>query len=451
MGAPGTQPRPLAPGRAALALAALLLLLGAPFALGGPWNLSSFQLCRFLFFKEVKDNASGAAYMPETNTLWIVLNNPPRLLEYDTDARMMRRLDTKWLLDPEDVVYISKDRIAVSEEPMEGEIRILDVSEAGAGRQLAAYPANNPRSSGSGNEGLSYNPRSGAFIAAQEKGPKRIVSVRPTAGGGSNWSTLVNGDESFPMLEDLAAVNYIEQLDQLFVLSQESRRLVRSTMDGRVLEQMDVVGSRPEGLAFSPDGKTLSAATPAICCAAYAASASGEGSAPPGGSRRPCAASSPTSSACCAVRRDSAAATWSPILRADVFARIVQIHESASAAAFAPAATAAAATDTAAAGGHQGRGATSEQEARRRGPALALLALLRPPGSVGVPGERGAAAPNEMAVYRSDACRPGEDGWAAAAGKPVGPDPEPKKGGGGGGRGKGGGGGIESRLAQLLK
>ncbi|PNH01727.1 hypothetical protein TSOC_012375 [Tetrabaena socialis] len=179
------------------------------------------------------------------------------LYEYDLDARMLRRLDLSWLRDTEDVTYVSYGRVAVVEEPPGGGIRVLDVSEAGGGRQLDFIPTTNSRTSANGNEGLSYDPRSGAFIVAQEKGPKRIISVRPTANGGGGWSTLVNGDESFSGLGDLSAVEFVPQLDQLFVLSQESSRLLRTTMDGRVLQQMSVVGSQPEGLAFSPDGVTL--------------------------------------------------------------------------------------------------------------------------------------------------------------------------------------------------
>ncbi|PNH01219.1 hypothetical protein TSOC_012907 [Tetrabaena socialis] len=224
------------------AAAVLITLMLAPQrAWCGPWDLATFRLCRFLRLKETKDNASGVTYMPESNTLWVVLDDPLRLQEYDMDARLLRRLNIKGLLDPEDVVYVSRDRVAVVEEPPQGGIRVLDVSKAGKGRQMAFIPVNNLRSLSSGNEGISYNPRTGAYIVAQEKKPKRLISVQPTANGSANWTTLVNGGVSYPMLADLAAVSYIPKLDQLFVLSQRWRGGSLAAVGG--VKVLDVPGT----------------------------------------------------------------------------------------------------------------------------------------------------------------------------------------------------------------
>ncbi len=39
--------------------------------------------------------------MPESRTLWVVVNNPPGLFQYDLEGRLIRRLDLPWLADPE--------------------------------------------------------------------------------------------------------------------------------------------------------------------------------------------------------------------------------------------------------------------------------------------------------------------------------------------------------------
>ncbi|PNW80621.1 hypothetical protein CHLRE_07g325250v5 [Chlamydomonas reinhardtii] len=220
------------------------------------WDLGSYKLEKFLKFAEIQDNASGAAYMPESGTIWVVVNNPPALMHYDLNARLLRRLDLGWLADPEDVVYMAPETVAVSEEEPGGGIRVLDVSAWGAGRQVAYIPARNPRWSGVGNEGLAYNSKTKTFYVGQEKAPKRIVAIPTEGREAGSWTTLIDGDTAFNgLLTDIAAVAYVEaQPDQLYVLSQESRRVVRVTMGGRVLEHMDVKGLRPEGLVFTPDG-----------------------------------------------------------------------------------------------------------------------------------------------------------------------------------------------------
>ncbi|KAG2493326.1 hypothetical protein HYH03_008461 [Edaphochlamys debaryana] len=256
--------------------AAAAATAGAAAGGGGvPWDLGSMRLCSFFKFKEMWDNASGVAYMPETGTLWVIDNNPPALYEYDTSGRMLRKLGMGWLKDPEDVVYVSKDLLAVSEENEDGGIRLIDVSPGGGGRQVAYIPAKNPRWGGAGNEGLTLDRTTGTYYVAQEKGPKRIVAIKPHpaaanaakgatnggasggASGGADWWEVIDGDRAYPDVGDLAAITYVPQLGQMFVLSQESNRVIRSTMDGRVLQELPIKGHRPEGMDFTPDGRTM--------------------------------------------------------------------------------------------------------------------------------------------------------------------------------------------------
>ncbi|KAG2450532.1 hypothetical protein HYH02_005033 [Chlamydomonas schloesseri] len=246
---------------ATAAAACLLLLLPSPAAAAAVWDLSSYSLEKFLKFKEIGDNASGAAYMPESRTLWVVVNNPPGLFHYDLEGRLLRRLDLPWLADPEDVVYISPDTVAVSEEEPGGGIRLLDVSAWGSGRQVGYIPARNPRWGGVGNEGLAYNPRTKTFYVGQEKAPMRILAIPSEGRDAGSWTTVLDGDAAFQprggggLLTDISAVAYTEaRPEQLYVLSQESSRVVRVTMGGQVLEHMHVSGLRPEGLVFTPDG-----------------------------------------------------------------------------------------------------------------------------------------------------------------------------------------------------
>ncbi|GIL75927.1 hypothetical protein Vretifemale_5557, partial [Volvox reticuliferus] len=191
------------------------------------WDLSSFRLCSTLYLKDIPCNASGVTYMPESDTLWIVVNNPPGLYEYTMDGRLLRKLNLWWLSDPEDLVYVSQERVAVVEEPPWGGIRVLDVSHRGGGKQVDYIPLKYPRTAGSGAEGLSYDPRSGIFYVAQEKSPKRVYAISK-ADMRPNCTQIIDGDVFFNSVGDLAAINYIPDLDQFFVLSQESSRVLRA-------------------------------------------------------------------------------------------------------------------------------------------------------------------------------------------------------------------------------
>ncbi|EFJ43802.1 hypothetical protein VOLCADRAFT_95946 [Volvox carteri f. nagariensis] len=235
----------------------LLLLRVLRPVCAGPWDLSTFRLCNTLYLQEIDSNASGVTYVPESNTLWIVVNNPPGLYEYTMEGALQRKINLWWLRDPEDVVYVSRDRVAVVEEPPGGGIRVLDVSRSGGGMQteyisLIYYP----RSGGSGAEGLSYDPQSGTFYVAQEKRPKGVYAIRRTRWY-TNCTKIIDGDVAFNSVGDLSAINYIPDLNEFFVLSQESSRVLRTTLEGQVLQEIGVKGSSAEGLHMMSDGLTM--------------------------------------------------------------------------------------------------------------------------------------------------------------------------------------------------
>ncbi|KAG2493327.1 hypothetical protein HYH03_008462 [Edaphochlamys debaryana] len=231
-------------GAAAGRRVALLLLAAALSASAEPWSLGSFRLCSSVRLPWVDQNASGAAYVPESNTLWVVRNEPPGLFEYDTSGtRLLRWLDISWLKDTEDLAYIGGGRLAVVEEGPGGGIHVFDIA---SGRHVESFNVANPRTQEYGNEGLSYDPGSGIYYVAQEKWPRRILAVRPNGDGSSQWWNVVDGDAAYRGVGDIAAVAYVPQLGQVFVLSQESNRVLRSTMEGRVLQELWVTGSQPE-------------------------------------------------------------------------------------------------------------------------------------------------------------------------------------------------------------
>ncbi|GLC50500.1 hypothetical protein PLESTB_000386300 [Pleodorina starrii] len=171
------------------------------------------------------------------------------------DGGLRRQLNLWWLSDPEDVVYVSSDRVAVLEEPPWGGIRVLDVSQSGGGKQVVGegfVSLTYPRTAAFGAEGLAHDPGTGTYYVAQEKHPKSIIAVRE-----DGWQLLIDGDVAFNSVGDLAAINYIPGLKQFLVLSQESSRVLKTTLDGQVLQYLDVEGPYAEGLHMMSDGLTL--------------------------------------------------------------------------------------------------------------------------------------------------------------------------------------------------
>lgn len=61
-----------------------------------------------------------------------------------------------------------------------------------------------------------FTARNDLFYVAQEKNPKRIYTVYKSG----EWHQLVDGDVALSSEGDLAAINFVTQLNEFFVLSQ---------------------------------------------------------------------------------------------------------------------------------------------------------------------------------------------------------------------------------------
>ena len=84
----------------------------------------------------------------------------------------------------------------------------------------------------------------------------RVLSLNLSATGSSAVSDLFDAETALKtVVTDLAGVAFLPApLGQLAILSQESKRLLRVSLDGHLIEApLALGGTQPEGIAFTPD------------------------------------------------------------------------------------------------------------------------------------------------------------------------------------------------------
>lgn len=184
----------------------------------------------------VRKNVSGITYNYDSNTLWIITNEPQELIELSLDIEVLRRIALKNFSDTEAVAYIGNGTFVVADErdmsivlaPVSPETTTLD-------RELLRFITMN--SGGTGNnglEGIAYDPSVKTIYAVQERKPLKLFAVSGFAEGKKGVSIgvpdFVDIDEYH--LDDLSGLHFDSATGHLLLLSDEAKLLVEVDADG---------------------------------------------------------------------------------------------------------------------------------------------------------------------------------------------------------------------------
>jgi len=218
---------------------------------------------------DVIDNLSGGAILDDVGPdgeryLIACVNNPEELREYaifpGSEAPSLRAVYTlSGFDDVEGVGIIDGRRVVVTEE-RRGNLVVIELpNRLGTGlvlRHTIQYSEGTVISArfpgfvegNSGIEGVTYNAAAGCFYTVNEKNPRRVLQIDGTTHDITDLFSPENMDAS-----DLAGLAYSPMLDQLVFISHQSKRILRTTLSGTVLDWMPVAGSQAEGIALYPD------------------------------------------------------------------------------------------------------------------------------------------------------------------------------------------------------
>jgi len=250
-------------------LAMLLVLLFSqqkPLKYQGPQiNLSDYRLLKGAIpIQGTSKNASGLTYNPDSKSLFVVINDPPKILELDTLGKTLREIRLLGFGDTEGIIYLGNHLFALTEERKRHITYInifetttrVDYHKVQSFQVLASKEQNNK-----GLEGLTYDLRYKHFYTVNEKRPRQLLAVPDPqlAPVPLKHRELWDIEQHSMKLADLAGIHLDYKSGNLLLLSEESKLIVETTLDGKSISYLDLSANH-SGLTHSihqPEGITM--------------------------------------------------------------------------------------------------------------------------------------------------------------------------------------------------
>lgn len=238
------------------------------------FRLSEFQ--RDLFVPALSgpaDGISGVTFSPVTGTLFAIRNvssGQSATYEYDLKGTLLRTITHSNFTDTEGIAWISGNMFAISEENAIASVTFvtIDPGQVTLDRNnflTKTFPTGVAQANLS-IEGCAYDARRDCVYWGPEKssagnsttGTWNISKMDRATGAVTILFSLITAIGTPAIGTDLADIAYDPMSDTLFLLCEESDKIVRVTLEGTVLETLSLVGfNQPEGLGFSPDFRYL--------------------------------------------------------------------------------------------------------------------------------------------------------------------------------------------------
>lgn len=245
-----------------LIIALLLACSNASGTRADSWLLAqNFQLTDEIQITAIKRDASGLAYDPVMDSLWLVHDDPPTLYLLDTDGNVRQRFPLEGMDDPEAIAWLGsvdgvQTRLAISEERRGQVVEVvIDHSSTKADNILAQL---DKQGSNSGIEGLAYDSELLRLWLATEFFPRAVYMIAADTQLREQWRLA-----PWQSPWDYSGMTYLPGVERLLVVSDRSRQLVEYDLQGREIARLAITETEnPEGVALATDGRLFICAEP---------------------------------------------------------------------------------------------------------------------------------------------------------------------------------------------
>jgi len=213
----------------------------------------------------IYNNASGLTYNTDTNTLFAIINNPEIIVEIDTEGNVLRDVSLEGFEDTEAITYIGNDDYVIVEERKRSIVivNIIPSTKTIIRSQQRSLTLPRSKVNNKGFEGIASDPIRNRLYISNQKKPRELIQL-----DGFIENTL-HVSMSFPWgleekslgAEDISGLYFDGQLNNILLLSNESKQLVEANLQGEIISLLDLSDSNPN-LAASipqPEGITLGA------------------------------------------------------------------------------------------------------------------------------------------------------------------------------------------------
>jgi uncharacterized protein YjiK len=214
----------------------------------------------------IEDNLSGITYSPDTNSFWVIVNRPQRVLELDQQLQVKREIKLANFRDTEALAYAGGGRFLIVDEreqtivvaPVTATTKTID-------KQLLQHVTLNIHDGDNkGFEGIAVDTEKKIVYVVRERDPMMLLTFRGLLNEepGLEIGTSREIDAGRLLVDDLSGLYFDAITGNLLFLSDESKAVGEVTTHGNKVSYMYLVAGfhgltndipQAEGIAMGPD------------------------------------------------------------------------------------------------------------------------------------------------------------------------------------------------------
>jgi uncharacterized protein YjiK len=218
-------------------------------------------------------NISGLSYNRTRNSLFLVMNDPCYVLEFDLRKNEVQRyIYLDGFDDTEDLVWLNNNRFAIVEERRQNLVLInLPTMGSFVANLVQSVDYKNgvkynidPVDAGNvGLEGVTFDSLTKRFFVVKEKTPSKLYEVTEPTFGVPTVTNPFDLDANNFGCTDFSGIHYEPKSKHFLILSDEGKAVIETTQDGTEVSRLSLSGlQQPEGIAMGPDGTLYIASEP---------------------------------------------------------------------------------------------------------------------------------------------------------------------------------------------
>lgn len=186
---------------------------------------------------------SGLVMTQDNRGFWTVSDETSTIYRLDNEGNVVQTVKVDGY-DFEAITLIDDTTLVILQERTR-EMVFLDTS----GTELKRVKLDLEGELNSGPEGITFNPGNRHFYILNEKKPALFVEL-------DEQLNIIKKD-TLKFAKDVSGLYFDEANQVLWILSDESQLIIKTDLNGKPLEKINITIPQPEGITLSKDGKKL--------------------------------------------------------------------------------------------------------------------------------------------------------------------------------------------------